>query len=671
MKNNSLKYLPLALAITSVLVSTFSCGIQPRKAVKRLNEVKPTAQLELAQERSIRPFDTTALAHHKTQDTIHVNFEGKDHVLMKAIRGEDGEMTAFEELDAAVITARFRNIAERHGKVDLQFNIIVPESMRDENWQVRFYPDLFILGDSIRLEPVLITGDAYRRNQVRGYERYDRFVNSIIQDSTKMIDLRSLNIFIERNIPALYAFKNDTTFVSEEQFQSVFGVTEKEAIEHYTNKLTRWNNNRRKANKSKMYSKYVKNPIVTSGIRLDTVLTTTNGDFVYMYTQTINTRPKLKKAEIVLSGEIRDVEKKIYDIPASSPLTFYISSITSFVDPTERYLTKIIERRASANTACYIDFEVGKDIVREQYSNNASELRRIKSIVHNLINDADYDIDSIVVRASASPEGSVASNRRLSRKRSASIAAYMDDFMNAYQDSLDAEYGIHIDIENDTILTTRKRVEIPFKAKAIPENWEMLDNLVINDEVLSTEQKDDYFVVCTKMRDLDAREEALRRKPYYKHLRKNLYPECRNVRFDFFLHRKGMVKDTVHTTELDTLYMKAIQLLQDSEYEQALSILRPYEDYNTAIALIALDYNHSALEILKLCEHTAQVNYMLAILSSRFGNDQEAVDYYLKSVEQEPSYKFRGNLDPEISLLIKEYNLDLDALTGGNDDMIF
>lgn len=486
-----------------------------------------------------------------------------------------------------------------------------------------------------------------------------------------MIDLRSLNIFIERNIPALYAFKNDTTFVSEEQFQSVFGVTEKEAIEHYTNKLTRWNNNRRKANKSKMYSKYVKNPIVTSGIRLDTVLTTTNGDFVYMYTQTINTRPKLKKAEIVLSGEIRDVEKKIYDIPASSPLTFYISSITSFVDPTERYLTKIIERRASANTACYIDFEVGKDIVREQYSNNASELRRIKSIVRNLINDADYDIDSIVVRASASPEGSVASNRRLSQKRSASIAAYMDKFMDAYQDSLDAEYGIHIDYENDTITDTRKRVEIPFKAKAIPENWEMLDNLVINDEVLSTEQKDDYFVVCTKMRDLDAREEALRRKPYYKHLRKNLYPECRNVRFDFFLHRKGMVKDTVHTTELDTLYMRAIQLLQDSEYEQALSILRPYEDYNTAIALIALDYNHSALEILKLCEHTAQVNYMLAILSSRFGNDQEAVDYYLKSVEQEPSYKFRGNLDPEISLLIKEYNLDLDALTGGNDDMIF
>ena len=52
-------------------------------------------------------------------------------------------------LQAAVVTARFRNIAERGGKVDLRFQITVPARMRDSRWQLRFYPDMFILGDSL------------------------------------------------------------------------------------------------------------------------------------------------------------------------------------------------------------------------------------------------------------------------------------------------------------------------------------------------------------------------------------------------------------------------------------------------------------------------------------------------------------------------------------------
>lgn len=655
MKKNSANTVIFFTALAFLGELVFSCG--PSKKVTELITSAPIAQLELAQERTIRPIDTSYFHNNKrNEDTIRVNFEGKDMLIMKAVRDESGEMVAQEELEAAVITARFRNIAERHGKVDLQFNIIVPPSMQDPEWQVTFYPDLFVMEDSLRLESVIITGEKFRESQMKGYQRYDRFLNSIIQDSTKMIDLRALEIFIQRNIPALYAFKTDSTRVSAEQFSSVFGVTEQQAIEHYTDKIARWNNNRKKARRQKMYSKYVKNPIVTEGIRLDTVIRAGSGELVYCYTQTIATRPKLKQAVVKLRGEIRSASERIYTIPESEPLTFYISSITAFVDPQERFVTKIIERRASANTACYIDFEVGKDAVLEKYSNNQSEITRIKSIVKALIQDSEYDIDSIVVRASASPEGSVASNRKLSQRRSASVAHYMDEFINAYQDSLEAAVGILIDATTDSV-STYQRVTIPFRARAIPENWEMLDNLVINDAVLTTAEKDDYLALSTKIRNLDEREQALRRKKYYPHLRKNLYPECRNVRFDFFLHRKGMVKDTVHTTELDTLYMRGIQLLRDSEYEKALTILRPYEDYNTAIALVALDYNYTALEILKECEPVAQVNYMLALLYSRFGDDQMAVSHYLKSVEQDPGYKFRGNLDPEISALIKEYGL--------------
>ena len=35
--------------------------------------------------------------------------------------------------------------------------------MQDGKWQLRFYPDMFILGDSLRLDPVIITGRDYRK----------------------------------------------------------------------------------------------------------------------------------------------------------------------------------------------------------------------------------------------------------------------------------------------------------------------------------------------------------------------------------------------------------------------------------------------------------------------------------------------------------------------------
>jgi hypothetical protein len=94
----------------------------------------------------------------------------QDEVLiMKAVKDEEGEMVATDVISAAMVTARFRNVAERHGKVDLRFRIIVPATMRDSKWQLRFFPDLYMLGDTVSLDPVIITGLDYRRAQLRGY----------------------------------------------------------------------------------------------------------------------------------------------------------------------------------------------------------------------------------------------------------------------------------------------------------------------------------------------------------------------------------------------------------------------------------------------------------------------------------------------------------------------
>ena len=638
----------LAVALLALVAS---CASQHKMKALQSGAYRPS--LTLAQEQDYIPDIRTDMKAQR--DTFIVKDGDRELIIMKAIKDEDGEMVAHDVLDAAVVTARFRNVAERNGRVDIEFQVIVPQSMQDSKWQLRFRPQMYIMLDTLDLDPVIITGSDYRKAQLRGYQQYEKFLSTIVTNPDEFVNWWALELFIERNMPQLYAFKSDSTYVSDEQFASAYGVTEKEAIEHYTDKLARKANSWRMSRREKMYRKYVKVPIVREGLRLDTVIQAFNGDIIYRYVQPIQTRPKLRKVDVVLSGDIYESDRKIYDIPMSEPLTFYISSLSAFVDNREKYLTKVIERRVEENTACYIEFASGSFAVDERMGNNPEEIGRIKDNLITLIHNEKFDLDSIVVTSSASPEGAVRFNETLSKKRSEGISAYFGKWMTAYQDSLERERGFAVDEEGNIII--EKRAEIPMIGRSSGENWQMLDRLIEKDPVLTAEQKEAYRNLSSQP-DIDLRERKMQKLPYYRYLREKLYPRLRTVRFDFHLHRKGMVKDTVHTTVLDTVYMDGVQAIRDRDYERALTLLRPYEDYNTAIAYLCMDYNASALQILEKLEKTAQVNYMLAVLYSRRGEEQKAVECYIRSCSQDPTYVHRGNLDPEISVLIRRYGLN-------------
>lgn len=642
-------YYLLIIATLSLVIA--GCSAQRKIRTLQSGTVRPS--LTLAREQDYIPDIRKDMVAQR--DTFIVRDGDREVLIMKAVKDEDGEMVAHDVIDAAVVTARFRNVAERNGRVDIEFQVTVPQSMQDSRWQLRFRPQMYILEDTLDLDPVIITGSEYRKAQLRGYQQYEKFLSTIVTDPDEFVNWGLLELFIERNIPDLYAFKTDSTYVSDEQFASVYGVTEKEAIEHYTDKLAREYNSRKMSRKEKMYRKYVKVPIETEGLRLDTVIQTNNGDFIYRYVQPIKTRPKLRKVDVVLSGDIYESDQKIYDIPLSDPLTFYISSLSAFVDNTERYLTKVIERRVEENTACYIEFASASFEVDETMGNNPGEIGRIKDNLKSLMNNEKFDLDSIVVTSSASPEGTVKYNDRLSKRRSEGISDYFSRWMNHYQDSLERERGFAVDEEGNVIV--EKRREIPMKGQSSGENWQMLDKLVEKDTVMTAEQKESYCNLSSHL-DIDQRERLMQSEPYYRHLRENLYPRLRTVRFDFHLHRKGMVKDTIHTTVLDSAYMNGVQAIRDRDYEVALTLLRPYNDYNTAIAYLCMDYNASAMQILEQLDKTAQVNYMLAVLYSRRGEEQKAVECYVRSCSQDPSYIHRGNLDPEIAVLIRRYGLN-------------
>ena len=647
----------LLLLLAAALLS--ACGT--RRKANDVYRRQLTASLQLPRQADYLPEFTDVKAPRR--DTLRVtDLDGREMIIMKAVRDEQsGEMVAAEMLDAAMVTARFRNIAERHGKIDLEFQVIVPPDMQDSRWQLRLHPDMFVLEDSLRLDDVVVTGVEYRKAQLRGYQQYERFLSRIVNDTLAFVNMRNLEIFIERNIPQVYALKTDSTFVSDEVFESYFGVTEQEAIEHYTNKFLRRRNEWRKANRQKMFNKYVKTPIVTDGIRLDTVIRYDNGTFLYNYVQTINTRPKLRKVDVVLSGEIFEQDKQIYTVPRCEPLTFYISSVSAFVDGTERYKTVVVSRNVEANTACNIDFRTGRADIDERLGDNAREIAFIKESLRNLLLNETFELDSVTIAASASPEGSVAANNALTLRRSKAASDYFEKYIRYVRDSVRREDGLFITVGDDlsegTLRGTgRARKEIPFLSRPGGEDWAKLDALVAADSVLTDVQKARYAELSA-IADPDEREKRMKGEAWYRHVLDTHYPRLRTVRFTFALHRKGMVKDTVHTTELDTVYMKGVQAIRDHDYQAALAFLAPYHDYNTAVAYVALDRNLSALEILEPMPRTAQVNYMLALLYARQGDDQGAVQHYLNACGQDRSFISRGNLDPEISALIKRYDL--------------
>lgn len=633
-------------------IAACACGCAAQNKLSRIEKDNSSAFLSLADERDFLP---EVEKKELRRDTLSVMDEdGKEVLIMRAVKDVDGEMVATDVIKPAVVTARFRNLAERGGKVRICFDVTVPADMQDSHWQLRLDPVLKMQDSYLSLDAVYITGAQYRKAQLRGYEQYGRFLRKLMADTTRFLNEGQLEIFLERNLPLVYAFREDSSFVSDEEFASAYGVTEQQAVEHYTNKFVVRRHARRSGMKDYMFRRYVKSPIISEGLRLDSVSVDQNSDFVYRYSQEVATKPRLRKMELTVAGGIYQEGSKIYDIPPGDPLTFYISSLSGLVEMQEKYLTEVVNRQLEANTACYVEFASGAARVDETLGHNGDEIGRIKDNLRSLITRDELEMDSIVVTASCSPEGSWEANRKLSMDRARAVTEYFRRFTAACSDSLRASYGTVYDLAGGFQAPIS---QISFISRSNPENWSMLDAMVARDSLLSDADVQAY-IDASREADPDRREKRLASLGYYRYLREKLYPRLRTVRFDFHLHRKGMVKDTIHTTAPDTSYMYGLKAIQDGDYERAVSLLRPYRDINSAIACCAMDMNASAMDILSGLRPCDKVDYMLAIVYCRLGDDQNAVQHYLSACRSNRSYISRGNLDPEISTLISRYNLN-------------
>ena len=555
--------------------------------------------------------------------------DGRKYYLMRGTMDSTGTANLSEPLNEVVITAKFKNIAERNGSVRMAFDIHVPSTMLNPQWQVRLTPKAVLYEDTVSLEVLLLTGKQYKERQMRGYELYNRFLAGIITDTSLLMHTGLLETFIQRNIPRIAALRNDTALVDTDSIRGLYGISLEEAREHFMKTLAIQRNNIKKSQTDEKYRRFVKDPVITYGFRLDTLIGDNTEDFRYTYHQALGTRPGLRQIDVCLTGGIYYQGEKLYSIPPSEPVTFYVSSFATMTEDIQRYVTKVIERRVELNTRAAINFMAGRSDIDTGYMDNHAELQYIQSIISDLLSSGEYLADSLIITASCSPEGSYKFNSQLARKRAESIAGFIDG--------------------KDFRLIERH----------IPENWERLYDLIRKDSTVN--DLTGILDICAETSH-DKREHLLSAHPEYPYIKEHLYPVLREVEFQFCLHRKDMVKDTIHTTEPDTVYSAGVQAIKDRDYSKAVRLLGSYRDINSALAFLAMDYNASAMNILEDLPVSGKRDYLLAVAHSRNGNEKKAVEYFLSAVNQERSLRFRGNLDPEISRLIGKYDIATENL---------
>ena len=375
------------------------------------------------------------------------------------------------------------------------------------------------------------------------------------------------------------------------------------------------------------FNRFVKFPY-PEDVRLDS-LVEGRSTVTYYYSQAVKTDETSKKMLVTLQGQVLAVDDSAYRLPPSDTLSYVVSSMLSFVDTVPRYRIKVIDKFVTVEDRNYIQFFVGDTRVVDTLGDNRQQLDKITGLMRRIVEQKEFYVDTITLTAASSPEGAYAFNDRLSQGRAAALKR-----------NLVRRYGRSI----DTMLTVRW----------VAEDWTELTNRIRTDREIGN--RDAILELIAEEKNPDRREQAIRQQfsKEYAYIRSVIYPQLRAVNFRYNLRRKGMVKDTIHTTELDTTYTRGVELLQKRKYAKALYILNDYNDRNTVVAHLSLDHNERAMELLATMPKDAVTEYLRAIACSRLGRKAEGREHFLEACRLDGRMEYRGNLDPEIAELLKQ-----------------
>lgn len=500
-----------------------------------------------------------------------------------------GEYITTQQLGEVTVVAKAKTVPERNGKVSIDFIVRVPRKLLQTDWSMTVAPVMDNGGIITPLDSIEIRGrenDAFTQ-RMKAYD--ERQARRWRKSTDRMVDRTGL----------VFSAK-------ERRRQAANAVRDLQQIEY-------------------------KKDMEGFGLRLDTVLQA-DGDFFYYYSQAfpaLDLQPKLK---VYFNAYITNCGFERYTLERGDTLTYFISSMMQFLDRTPRYKRLLVQRRVTESASANVLFPVGQAVVHDTLGNNYAELRKIEEKMAELNRSNEFVIDSIVMTAYCSPEGTEAANRELSRLRANSLKKYLMP-----------------------VIATNAEAEDLLKVRWLPEDWTRTRDYITKDANIIN--KAGVLSIIDSQSNLDVRESEIRRlyPADYDYIRNSIYPQVRSVDFQFFLARRNMVEEFMYTDVIDTLYADALKLMDRRKYKEAMPKLLEYEDWNTAICYMSLGYDGSAWNILIQQPKSSDREYLMAILAARMGKKDMAMQLYMEACKMDEGKIMRGELDPEISQLIKEY----------------
>ena len=172
---NNMKITPFLFVL--ILFSALSCRSNMETARVRIRQANMTnMQVSTGQE--------------MPKEIVYTNDKGEE-VKFKSVDFDTlyNEVVSSFELAGVTVVAKAKNVAERNGKVNLDFIITVPERLINDKWQLQLQPVAYKPTEKILLDKILLSGADFAKMQKKGYLQYQAFLNSIIPDSLYLQEL--------------------------------------------------------------------------------------------------------------------------------------------------------------------------------------------------------------------------------------------------------------------------------------------------------------------------------------------------------------------------------------------------------------------------------------------------------------------------------------------------
>lgn len=262
----------------------------------------------------------------------------------------------------------------------------------------------------------------------------------------------------------------------------------------------------------------------------------------------------------------------------------------------------------------YLDFQIGSAVIFRMLNNNATELESIETMLHEIRADKNIQVQGIRFKGFASPDGSVASNLKLSDLRARSMMNYLLPRLALKDTSVKAEGG--------------------------GEDWESLRKLLEKSEIKDKDRLLDVINQCGTTDACEQKMKTIAGGIPYRQMATDIYPKLRRtvcsvdytVRGFTAEEAREIIKTRPQQLDLNEMYMVA------GEYEQGSPEFN--EVFETAVRMFPEDVN-------------ANLNAAASALARR---DMVSAEKYLSNVRVRSRIPEYDNSMGVLCLLKGEYD---------------